>query len=169
MSKNLTKSLVKQHQRQLAFYYENYCFKRFEYGPVIAKTVCNLDGGESLRQTLNLEPFSEVPTTSWVKNFGTEYQLNMFVCVGMFHELPVFKKIFTIVLHEECAFFIAFDVDTLYFDEHLNAYCIEERSDNFSVVCIDQLTYFKPFDKTFSNENDRAYLVPHCYILKTDC
>lgn len=93
----------------MAFYYENYCFKRCEYGPVIVKAVCNFNGGVSFSQTLNVEPFSEVPTTNWVKNYGSEYQVNMFVSVGMFQELPVFK-IFTIVLHGECAFFIACDV-----------------------------------------------------------
>ncbi|XP_017320801.1 uncharacterized protein LOC108264015 isoform X1 [Ictalurus punctatus] len=50
--KNLIKPLVKQHQHQLAFNYENYCFRRFEFGPTTSKTICDLQGGEELRQTL---------------------------------------------------------------------------------------------------------------------
>lgn len=164
--KNLTKSLVKQHQRQLAFHYENYSFHRFEFGPVRVKNVCNIEGSDSLQRTLNLVPFSEVSTTSWVKSYGTEYQINLFVCTGMCDELPIFKKICTIVIHGQSAFFIACDVCTLYFDEHLNAYCIEECSNHFSVINVDQITYFKPFDKMFYYGDDREFLVPYCYILK---
>lgn len=42
MFKSLTKSFAKQHQRQLAFHYDNYCFKRFEFGPTTIKTICKL-------------------------------------------------------------------------------------------------------------------------------
>ena len=164
--KNLTKSLVKQHQRQLAFNYENYYFKRFEFGPTRTQTLCSLQGGEILRQTLHLEAFSGVSTTNWVRNYGTEYEVDLFVCTGSCHDLPEFKKICNIIIHEEHAFILVGSVDTLYFDEHFNGYCIEERDDAFSVLCIDQLTYFRPFDKQCSNESDnRAYIVPYCYIL----
>lgn len=37
--KNLTKSLVKQHQRKLAFYYENFAFSRLEAGPLKTQTL----------------------------------------------------------------------------------------------------------------------------------
>ena len=70
--KNLTKSLVKQHQRQLAFYYENYYFKRFEFGPLKIKTIDSLKGGELLCQTLHLDITCDISTTSWVRNYGTE-------------------------------------------------------------------------------------------------
>ncbi len=69
--KNLTKSPVKQHQCQLAFYYENYCFKRFEFGPLKIKAIDSLEGGELLCQTLHLDACSHVSTTSWVRNYGT--------------------------------------------------------------------------------------------------
>jgi len=46
-------------------------------------------------------------------------------------------------------------VDTIYFDDHFNAYCIEERADSFSVISIDELNYYRPYDKQFSNEMDK--------------
>ncbi|KAM7416970.1 hypothetical protein PAMA_018852 [Pampus argenteus] len=43
-------------------------------------------------------------------------------------------------------------VKTLYLDEHFHAYCIEEQNEH-SVIAIDQLTYFRPFDKQYSNDS----------------
>lgn len=164
--KHITKTLVKQHQRQLAFQYENYDFKRLELGPIKTIAICKLEGGDFLKQTLNLEPLSCVSTTKWVKVFGTEYQVNLFVCTGTHNDLPVFKKICNIFIHEGSALLLCCRVDTLYFDEHLYAYCIEEMKDDLSVVHMEQLTYFKPFDGQYSNENrDHRYLVPYCFIL----
>lgn len=95
--KNLTKSLVKQ--RQLAFHYENYSFNRFEFGPVRVKNVCNLEGGEILQQTLELDPSSEVSTTSWVKSYGTEYQMK---CVMS----SLFLKRSVLLLFTDRVFFV---------------------------------------------------------------
>lgn len=162
--KNLTKSL--QHQRQLAFYYENYYFKRFEIGPLKMKSIDSLKGGELLCHTLQLDPCSDVSTTCWVRNYGTEYQIDLLVCTGTSHDdLPVFKKICNIIIHEQRAFIIGCAVNTLYFDEHFHAYCIEEQNNEHIVIFIDQLTYFRPFDKQYSNESERTYVVPYCYVL----
>ncbi|XP_041935316.1 uncharacterized protein LOC121697735 [Alosa sapidissima] len=148
--KNLTKSLVKQHQRQLAFYYENYCFRRFEIGPVKMKTIDGMECGETLCRILKLDSYSDISTTNWVRNYGTEYQIGLFIATETSHDLPVFKKICRIIIHEQHAFIIGCTVDTLYFDEHLHAFCIEEQNDDYVVICIDQLTYFRPFDKQYS-------------------
>lgn len=45
--------------------------------------------------------------------------------------------------------------------QHFHAYCIEEQSNVDAVVCIDQLTYVRPFDKQYSNESERACIVPY--------
>ena len=161
--KNLIKSLVNQHQRQQAFYFENYYFKRFEFGPLKTKTIDSLKGGELLCQILLLDPCSHVSTTSWVRNYGTEYQKDLFICTGTSHDLPVFKKICNIIIHDQRAFIIGCTVDTLYFDEHFHAYCIEEQNNDNSLICIDQLTYFKPFDKQYSNDGE-IYIVPYCHM-----
>ena len=161
--KNFIKSLVNPHQRQQAFYFENYYFKRFEFGPLKTKTIDSLKGGELLCQILLLDPCSHVSTTSWVRNYGTEYQKDLFICTGTSHDLPVFKKICNIIIHDQRAFIIGCTVDTLYFDEHFHAYCIEEQNNDNSLICIDQLTYFKPFDKQYSNDGE-IYIVPYCHM-----
>ena len=125
--KNITKALVKQHQRQLAYHWEN--FQRFEFGPVRKETIHNLEGGETLLAMLNLNAYSDVSTTKWVKNYGTEYQTGMFVCISTNIEMPVFGKINSIIINDDQALILTGTIDTLYFDEHLNAYCIQERND----------------------------------------
>jgi len=42
--KNITKTLVKKHQNQLAFHWENFSFKRFQFGPVSVVYTCSLEG-----------------------------------------------------------------------------------------------------------------------------
>lgn len=44
--KNITKSLVKQHQRQLAYHWENFDFQRFEFGPVKKEIIYSFEGGD---------------------------------------------------------------------------------------------------------------------------
>lgn len=153
--KNFTKSLVNQHQLQLAFYYENYHFRRFQIGPLKVKSIDSLEGGELLCQTLHFDPCTDVSTARWVRNYGTEYQIDLFVCTGTSNDLPVFNKICNIILHEQHALIIASTVDTLYFDE---------QSNDHALIFVDQLTYFRPFQKQYSNESERTYIVPYCYI-----
>lgn len=164
--KNITKTLVKQHQRQLAYHWENFNFQRFEFGPVRKEMIDNLEGGENLSAKFQVNAFSDESTTNWVKNFGTEYQIGMFVCITTDMEIPVFRKITNIIINEDQAFILTCRVDILYFDDHFNAYCIEERDDSFSVISIDELIYYRPYDKQFSNEMDeKTYVVPHCHFV----
>jgi len=164
--KNITKTLVKRHQRQLAYHWENLNFQRFEFGPVRKEVIDSLECGEALIAMLNVNAYSDVSTTNWVKNYGTEYQIGMYVCMKTNMEVPVFGKITSIIIHEDHAFILTCTVDTLYFDEHFSAYCIKERDDSFSVVSIDELIYYRPYDKQLSNEmDDKIYIVPHCHVV----
>lgn len=123
-----------------------------------------MEGGHLLCESLNVDSCVNVSTTNWVRNYGTEYQVGLFLCTGMSSDLPVFKKICYIIIHEQHAFIIGCTVNTLYFDEHFHAYCIEEKSNEHVVISIDQLTYVRPFDKQYSNENEKIYTIPYCYM-----
>lgn len=52
--KNITKALVKQHQRQLAYHWENFDFHRFEFGPVKKEVIGSIDAGEVLCSVFDL-------------------------------------------------------------------------------------------------------------------
>ena len=64
----------------MAFHFEGFYFKRFQFGPIIEVLVSSLEGSEVLNETFDL---SGVSTTSWVKNYGTEYQPGVYVCSGV--------------------------------------------------------------------------------------
>ena len=70
--KNITKSLVKQHHRQLAYHWENLNVQRFKFGPVRKEMIDSLEGGEALSATFNVNAYCDVSTTNWVKNYGTD-------------------------------------------------------------------------------------------------
>lgn len=57
-----------------------------------------------------------------------------FVCSAAENEMPVFYKIVNIILKNEQAFLFTSKITTMYFDEHVNAVCIEEVDDVFTVM-----------------------------------
>lgn len=63
-------------------------------------------GGEVLSSVFNVNAYCEASTTNWVKNYGTEYQIGMFVCTGTNMEIPVFRKVTDIIKHNEQAFIV---------------------------------------------------------------
>lgn len=104
-----------------------------------------------------------VSATSWVKNYGTEYQIGMFVCRDVKNEMPVFNKIVNIIVENDQAFLLSTNVTTVNFDDHMNAFCIEETTDIFTVICVDDLKYYRTYDGKISyNMDDRMFIVPYC-------
>lgn len=51
--KNITKTLVKKHQNQLAFHFETFYFKRLQFGPITEVLVSSLEGSEALDETFD--------------------------------------------------------------------------------------------------------------------
>lgn len=162
--KNITKTLAKQHQRQLAYHWDHFNFQRFEFGPVKKVIIDSLKGVDLLSDLFNVNANSEVSTTNWIKYYGTEYLIVMFVWIKTQMETPIFRKITNKIINDE-AFFLTCSVDTFYFDDHFNAYCVEDRPDSFSVFSVKELLYYRPYDKQLSNKMDeKEYIVPHCHI-----
>lgn len=163
--KNVTKTMVNAHQSHMAFNWEKFDFERFEQGPVHIERVSNLEGCEVICQFLKLSSHFEAHTTSWVKYFGTEYRIGLFVCCGLQSDMPVFKKIINVVLKDGSAYLVLCEVVTLGFHEHFSAFCIEESPCPFHIVSIAELFYYKPYDKQFSyNSDGNVCIVPHCHI-----
>ncbi|XP_042070926.1 uncharacterized protein LOC106632482 [Haplochromis burtoni] len=50
-----------------------------------------------------------------------------------------------------------------YFNDHLNAFVIEDGLDVFALISVDDLVYYRPYDRQFSNgTDDKMYIVPYC-------
>lgn len=92
----------------------------------------SLEGGELLSDFFYVDLNSEVSTINWVKCNGTEYLTGMYVCVKTQMDMPIFRKIRKIIINDQ-AFLLTCIVDTLYFDDHFNAYCVEDRADSLPV------------------------------------
>ncbi len=161
--KNITKTLAKKHQHQLAFHWESFYFKRFQFGPFDEVSTCTLEGNVFLTETWNVPTVS---TTTWVKNYGTEYQVVMYVCSAVENEMPVFNKIVSIIVKDGQTFLLASNVITVCFDEHVHAFCIEEVGNIFTLISVDELIYYRPYDMQFSYDSDeRTYIVPCCVFV----
>lgn len=159
--KNITKTLVKKHQNQLAFHFENFYFKRLQFGPITEVLVSNLEGSEALNETF--DALCNVSTTSWVKSYGTEYQVGMYACSGVENDMPLFNRIDSIIVRGDNAYLLTCKVSTLHFDDHFNAFSIEEKPDVFTLICVDDLVYYRPHDRQFSYDtDDQMYIVPYC-------
>lgn len=91
----------------------------------------------------------------------------MYVCSGVENEIPVLSKIVSIIVRDDNSYLLTCKVSTVYFDDHLNAFCIEENLNVFTLVCVDDLVYYRPYDRQYSYENtdDRMYIVPYCTLV----
>lgn len=158
--KNIAKTLVKKHQAQLAFHFENFYFQRLQFGPISEVLVSSIEGGEVLNEAFDV---LSVSTTSWVKNYGTEYQVGMYVVTGVENEMPLFNRIDSIIVKDNNAYLLICKVSNNFFDDHLNAFGIEEKNEVFTVICVNDLVYYRPCDRQFSYDtDDQVYLVPYC-------
>ena len=87
----------------------------------------------------------------------------MFVCTSVEDEMPIFNRIMNIIIKDDEAFLLTTKVMTMYFDDHLNAFSIEEVDDVFTVICVNDLLDYRPYDRQFSPDNDETtYIVPYC-------
>lgn len=53
---------MKKHQNQLAFHFENFYFKRLQFGPITEVLVSSLEGSEALDESFDVRV--NVSTTS---------------------------------------------------------------------------------------------------------
>lgn len=51
------------------------------------------------------------------------------------------------------AYLVTCEVSTMCFDDHLSAFCVEERTGVFQVISIDDLVYYRPHDRQFSYQS----------------
>lgn len=68
-----------------------------------------------------------------------------------------------IIVRDDNGYLLTHKVLTKYFDDHLNAFSIEEKMDLFTLICVDNLVYYRPYDRQFSYEDtdDQIYIVQY--------
>lgn len=161
--KNITKSLAEKHQMAVAYHWESMPFKSINCGPVKTVQASALENGEIIAEELQVDVHSEVNVTSWITCFGTEYRPGLLVCSNTEDDLPVFSQIKDIVEFNGDYFLLAKDFETLCFAERFHSFNIRQgNSENISLLKVDELNSFKPFDlqTTYGFDRDDQYVVP---------
>lgn len=161
--KNITKSLAQTHQMAIAFHWESLPFKSINCGPVKSVSLDNFINGEIIANSLCVTIDSEVDLTSWITYFGTEYRAGLMVCSKLEEGMPTFSQIKEIIGLDEEYFLVTEDFETLGFAEHFHSYhVLQSDKGNVSLLKVDQLCFFKPFDlqTTYGFDSDDHYIVP---------
>ena len=60
--------------------------------------------------------------------FIEEEHTYMYVCSGVENEMPLFNRIVSVIVRDDSAYLLTCTVSTMYFDDHLNAFSIEEKN-----------------------------------------
>ena len=87
----------------------------------------------------------------------------MYVVTGVENEMPLFNRIDSIIVKDNSAYLLICKVSNNFFDDHLNAFGIGEKNEVFTVICVNDLVYYRPCDRQFSYDtDDQVYLVLYC-------
>lgn len=72
-----------------------------------------------------------------------------YICSDVENEMPLFNRIVSVIVGNDRADLLTCKVSTMFFDGHLNAFSIQEESDFFTLICVDELMYYRPYDRQF--------------------
>ena len=99
-----------------------------EVGNGCMAVLANVDKGDIISQLLGYGLYEDVFMATWVKYNGVMYRpgLGLVVHVDTHSENPLFGKIQQIFVLEGVTHFIVVLWNTIYFDRHFVAYCVEQ-------------------------------------------
>jgi len=158
----------------IAYHWESMPFKSIDCGPVKTVQLIDLPHGEMIAEELQVDLDCEVDLTSWITCFGTEeLSPGLLVCTDKEDDLPVFSQIKDIIAFNGEYFLVTEDFQTLCFAEHFHSFHVTQGNDqnvhvtqgndqNVSMLKVDKLHFFKPFDlqTTYGFDRDDQYVVP---------
>lgn len=166
--KNITNSLAQKHQMAIAYHWDSMPFKSTDCGPVRTVQLNVLPHGEMIAEELQVDLDSEVDVTSWISHFGTEYRPGLVVCSNIEEDLPVFSEIKHIIGFDGTFFLITEDLETLCFAEHFHSFhVVLGNYANVSMLKVEELRFFKPFDlqTSYGFDRDDQCVVPvHVFV-----
>ncbi|XP_038870264.1 uncharacterized protein LOC120064026 [Salvelinus namaycush] len=149
--KNVTMTLTKKHQNDMAYNWEMFSQDRLAIGPGKMSRLNELKESHEIAAKLNVSVHTNVLSVKWVKHHGTEYHLDLVICGEVVIEMPVFYIIKAIVLKEENVFLVGSALETLCFDDHLHAFkVVLKQSPPCKVFHVNDIMYHKPFDLLMS-------------------
>lgn len=164
--KNLTKTLAKKHQSQIAYNWQTFDPNRVMVGPGTMLSLNRMDWGSEIAETLQVPTDTKVLNVRWAKHHGNMYRKGLVVCLKVHCEMPVFHKIYQVVVKDERLLLVTFALRTICVDEHFNAFKVVCTTDGPHVVDVKELFYYKAFDiqMSYSCGDSSLFIVPYYFL-----
>lgn len=124
--KNITKTLARKHQTQMAYKWQTFDPSRVTTGPGKMLSLQVMEWGYEMAEMLQVPVDTKVLNVRWAKHSGTVYRPGLVVCVRVHCEMPVFQRIHHVVVKDGKLLLVTLSLQTICLDEHFNA---------FKVVC----------------------------------
>lgn len=147
--KNIAKTLASKHQTEQA--YKNLGKQAMDSTSIEIQSqtvtlASLLDHADIISNLVGCPLDTELIVCKTVIVNGYMYRCNVMILIDWKDDLPVFAKVVQIVSHESELHLILQPWDTLYFDDHYQAYAVKEkRTNEFQVMRPDGITEHRPF------------------------
>lgn len=164
--KNVTKTLAKKHQSQMAWAWRTFDPSRLVLGPSEMLPLNAMDFGSEAAVLLQVPSCTNVLNVKWAKYHGNMYRPGLVVCYAVHFEMPVFHKIHKIFVTDERLLFVTFALKCICLDEHLHAFKVVCTQDGPNVVDVKDLYTYKAYDKqmSYSCDNSDLFIIPYCLL-----
>lgn len=163
--KNITKTLAKKHQCQMAYIWQTFDPNAMKFGPGKTVSLNEMEAGAEMAGKLDVPLWTKVLNVKWVKCCGNTYRSRLAVCVRVQNDMPVFHVIQNIVVKDEQILLITTALKTLCLDEHIHAYKVAHTTKALYVLEIRDILHHKSFDILMSYGCDsHLFIVPYCFI-----
>ena len=160
--KNVTKTLAKKHQSQIAYSWQTYDPNRLVLGPSKMVAINTMDRGREIANTLQVPIDTKVLDVKWAKHLGNMYRPGLVVCLKVLNDMPVFHKIHRVVLNADRLLLFTFALKTVCLDAHFHAFKVVCTADGPHIVDVKELLCYKAFDlqMSYSNDDLSSFIVP---------
>nr|XP_021323512.1 uncharacterized protein LOC108180038 [Danio rerio] len=163
--KNITKTLAKKHQCQMAYIWQTFDPNYVKLGPDKMVPLNEMEVSVEMAEKLNVPLWTKVLSVKWVKFCGNTYRSGLAVCVKFQNDMPVFHAIQNVVTRDERILFITTALETSCLVEPVHAYKVAQTIETCYVLELNDILQHKPFDIVMSYGGDfDLFIVPYTFI-----
>lgn len=164
--KNITKTLAKKHQTQMAYKWRTFDPNRVTTGPGKMLALQAMDLGYEMAEVLQVPVETKVLTVRWAKRSGIVYRSGLVVCVTVHCEMPVFHRIHNVVVQDGKLLLVTFSLQTLCLEEHFNAFKVVCTKIGPHIIDVTELHCHKAFDvqTSYGSDDSDMFIVPYHFL-----
>ncbi|KAG5271297.1 hypothetical protein AALO_G00178160 [Alosa alosa] len=163
--KNITKTLAKKHQCQMAYLWQSLDPNELKMGPGKMVSLNEMEVGVEVAEKFEVPVRTKVLKVKWAKRNGAVFRPGLAVCVRTDNEMPVFHVIQNVVIKDEQVLLVTVALKTHCLDEHTHAFKVSHTTEAPFVLDVQTLLYHKIFDILTSYDcNSDLFIVPYCFM-----